>query len=185
MIQKIIIPFFISCIFFSSCGNVTEKEHQNSDTSVVITSSPELKGINAEILADPGNPELYHKRAKHYLTEKKFEEGLADMNRVLNLDSTKCSYFMTLSDLYFAINKTANAKAALEKCIAVDAKNTDALLKLAELYLYVNKSAKSIEYINEVLKIDQYNSKAYFMKGMNYKDLKDTAKAISSMQTAV
>jgi tetratricopeptide (TPR) repeat protein len=33
--------------------------------------------------------------------------------------------------------------------------------------------------------IDKYNAKAYFMKGMNYKDLKDTAKAISSMQTAV
>jgi len=49
----------------------------------------------------------------------------------------------------------------------------------------VKKNEKSIEYINDALKIDQYNSKAYFMKGMNMKELKDTARAISSMQTAV
>lgn len=35
------------------------------------------------------------------------------------------------------------------------------------------------------LKQDKYNAKAYFMKGMNYKELGDTARAISSMQTAV
>jgi len=61
----------------------------------------------------------------------------------------------------------------------------DAILKLAELYLYVNKNEKSMEYINMALKLNQYNAKAYFMKGMNYKDMKDTARAISSMQTAV
>src|SRR6185369_1058886 len=64
-------------------------------------------------------------------------------------------------------------------------KNVDAMLKLAELYFYVKKYDKSIEYINMALKINKYNAKAYFMKGMNYKEIKDTAKAISSMQTAV
>jgi tetratricopeptide (TPR) repeat protein len=186
MIQKTITIFLICSLLISSCGNGDKPVNdQNTDTAQVVSASPELKTINAEILADPGNPDLYHKRAKYYLNDKQFEEGLADMNRVLNLDSSKCDYYMTVSDLYFAVNKTANAKAALEKCISLDDKNVNAILKLAELYLYVNKSAKSIEYINQVLKIDQYNAKAYFMKGMNYKDLKDTAKAISSMQTAV
>jgi tetratricopeptide (TPR) repeat protein len=187
MMKKIIIiAFFISTLFFSACGNDKKTESASTSDSTNAYSAPaELKAINAEILASPGNPELYHKRAKYYLDNKLFDEGLADMVRVLNLDSTKCDYYITLSDLYFAVNKTGNAKAALEKCVSIDDKNMDAILKLAELYLYVRKSDKSIEYINKALKIDQYNAKAYFMKGMNYKDLKDTAMAISSMQTAV
>jgi len=186
MIRTISTAFIISLLFFASCGNDTGKSGEAATTDSAAASAPaELKAINAEILANPGNPGLYHKRAKYYLANRSFDEGLADMGRVMNLDSTKAEYFLTLSDLYFSVNQSGNAKVALEKAITLDPKNTDAILKLAELYLYVNKSDKSIEYINQALKIDQYNAKAYFMKGMNYKDLKDTAKAISSMQTAV
>jgi len=158
---------------------------KNTDTTSSVSVPAELKTINSEILARPNDAELYHKRAKYYLNNKLFDEGIADMNRVLNIDSSKCEYYMTLSDLYFSVNRSSAAKTALEKCISIDEKNIDAILKLAELYLYVKKNDKSIEFINKVLKIDQYNAKAYFMKGMNYKDLRDTARAISSMQTAV
>jgi tetratricopeptide (TPR) repeat protein len=187
MILKKIMPIFlISTLLLAACGNNERKETvQKTDTVASISVPEELKAINSEILAKPNDASLYHKRAKYYLNNKMFDEGLADMVRVLNIDSTKCDYYMTLSDLYFAENKSGNAKAALEKCLTIDDKNIDATLKLAELYLYVKKNDKSIEYINKVLKIDQYNAKAYFMKGMNYKDLKDTAKAMSSMQTAV
>ena len=185
MIRNCIIAALVSLIFLASCGNDEKPVDPKAADTAAISTPAELKAINAEILANPNNPELYHKRAKYYLDKKLFDEGLADMGRAMNLDSAKTDYYLTLSDLYFSVNQSGNAKKALEKCIALDPKNTEALLKLAELYLYVSKSDKSIEYINQVLKIDQYNAKAYFMKGMNYKDLKDTAKAISSMQTAV
>ena len=99
--------------------------------------------------------------------------------------AAKAKYYLTLSDIYFVANKTSKTKEALEKSIILDPANTDALMKMAELYLYVQKHQESIDYINTVLKLDQYNAKAYFMKGMNYKEIGDTSKAISSMQTAV
>jgi tetratricopeptide (TPR) repeat protein len=184
MIRTIPGLFLFSLLLLAACGNETKTAAPASD-SLTFVAPPELKAINAEILANPKNPDLYQKRAKYYLANKSFDQGLADMNRALNLDSTKAEYFLTLSDLHFSMNNSGEAKKALEKCVAVDPKNVDGLLKLAELYLYVRKNDKSIEYINQALQIDKYNSKAYFMKGMNYKDLKDTAKAISSMQTAV
>jgi tetratricopeptide (TPR) repeat protein len=185
MIRTIASAFLISLLFFTSCGNTNNPEQTKTADSAAISVPAELKAINAEILSNPNDPELYHKRAKYHLGNKSFEEGIADMGRAINIDSTKADYFMTLSDLKFAVNSSGEAKAALEKCVALDPKNTEAILKLAELYLYVGKNDKSIEFINQALKIDQYIAKAYFMKGMNYKDLKDTAKAISSMQTAV
>ena len=175
-----------SIIALASCGGGNNKpsDTKNSDTSSINTPE-DLKQLNAQLLADPNNAELYHKRTKYYFNIKDFPNSFADMTKVMSIDSSKAEYFLTLSDLYFVTNKTANSKIALEKAIQLDDKNVDAMLKLAELYLYVRKNEKSLEYINMVLKINQYNSKAYFMKGMNYKEMKDTAKAISSMQTAV
>jgi tetratricopeptide (TPR) repeat protein len=185
MIRTFAISLFAALVFLSSCGNEVQTTPPPAADSAVKVESSMLQAINAEILSDPNNAALYHKRAKYHLDNKSFDEGISDMARAMRLDSTKAEFYLTLSDLYFATNQSGNAKKALEKCISIDPKNVDGILKLAELYLYVNKSDKSIEYINQALRIDQYNAKAYFMKGMNYKDLKDTAKAISSMQTAV
>lgn len=175
----------VSTVFLASCSGDGKETAEKKVDSTAQNMPDELKQINAQLLADPNNADLYHKRARYYLNANKFEEGFADMDRVLKIDSTKVDYFLTLSDLYFITNKTGKAKTALEKCIALDEKNVDALLKLAELYLYVRKSEQSMKYINMALRVNKYNAKAYFMKGMNYKELKDTAKAISSMQTAV
>jgi tetratricopeptide (TPR) repeat protein len=175
----------LSLLMFVSCGGDNKSTTTNSSDASSVNTPEELKQLNAQLLADPNNAELYHKRAKYYLDTKNLTAGVDDMTKAIHIDSTKAEYFLTLSDLYFIINKTGDAKKALEKAIQLDNKNIDAILKLAELYLYVSKSEKSMEYINMALRLDQYNAKAYFMKGMNYKDMKDTAKAISSMQTAV
>lgn len=176
---------FVGLIFVASCGNdVSTSETKNVDS--VESKLPEvLIKLNEQIAAEPNNAVLYHKRAKYYLETRNFDAGFEDMRKVMTLDSSKASYFITLSDLYFVTNQTGNSKASLEKCLSLDNKNVEAMLKLGELYFYVKKHDKCFEYLNMALKIDKYNSKAYFMKGMNYKELKDTAKAISSMQTAV
>ena len=116
-------------------------------------------------------------------TQVKEKNNLSDSDNLK--DTTKAAYYLNLSDKYFVANKTGKAKDALEKALKMEANNIEVLMKLAELYLYVEKHQESINYVNKVLQIDQYNSKAYFIKGMNYKEIGDTSKAISSMQTAV
>ena len=169
-----------------SCGNNPGDDNGSTDTTSADSAPAALEALNKQLLADPNNPDLYHQRAKYHLEKNKdVNSALRDMGSALKIDSTKADYFLTLSDLYFTMNKTGNAKAALEKAIEVDPKNTEAMLKLAELYLYVRKHQESINYINQALKIDQYNARGYFMKGMNYKEIGDTSLAISSMETAV
>ncbi len=183
-INYALIVLFFSSLLLTSCGNKGEATSTTTDTTGNKASGA-LKQLNEQIAADPHNADALHARAKYYLSIKDYPDSYTDLMQVLNIDSSKAAYYMTLSDVYFYTNKTGASKRALEKAVSLDEKNIDALLKLAELYLYVSKNDKSLEYINKALKIDQYNAKAYFMKGMNYKDLKDTARAISSMQTAV
>ncbi|MFL5763378.1 MAG: tetratricopeptide repeat protein [Bacteroidia bacterium] len=184
-IRILLASLLSAMLLLASCGN----EQSSNDTVNKLDTSkiyaPELQKINAEIAANSNDPDLYHKRAKYYFDHKNFDAGFEDMKKVIMRDSSKAEYFITLSDLYFVTNQTANAKSALEKCLSIDPKNVNAMLKLGEIYFYIQKYDKTFEYINKALKIDKYNSKAYFMKGMAYKEMKDTAKAISSMQTAV
>ncbi len=178
---------FISCfsailLFNSSCGTKA-----GTKKGVVKTDSvaDPLVGINARIRTNPNSADLYHERAKYYISKKDLVTALSDMKKCVNIDSSRAEYFITLADVYFMSNNTGLSRRALDKGLSLDPKNYDCLMKLAELYYYVKQYQKSLDFLDQVLKIDQYNARAYFMKGMNFKETGDTAKAISSMQTAV
>jgi len=177
------VAIFISLALLAvSCGSPGTKKNVSSNTD---TTSAELQAINDLLREKPGDAGLYVKRARYLMDKKDYASAQADMKRALSIDSTQADFYLCLADLYFKVNKTGGSKMALERCHLLDPKNTDCIMKLAELYFYVRKYQESLNYLDEALKLDQFNSKAYFMKGMNFKESGDTAKAISSLQTAV
>jgi tetratricopeptide (TPR) repeat protein len=110
---------------------------------------------------------------------------MLDMEQVLKRDTTVAEYFLTLADVHLAATKPGRSRAALEKCLSLDPKNKLAYEKLAELYFIAQQYKEAIANLDEVLKLDITNPKAYFMKGMCFRDMGDTSRAISSFQTAV
>ncbi len=175
----------LSAIMFASCNNEQKQNETKTQDTTSVKTPAQLSELNTQLLANPNSGTLLNKRANYYLNKNNFNEAMQDITKAISIDSSQSDYFLTLSNVYFMTNQTGNSKSALEKSIKLDDKNVEAILKLAELYLYVKKNDKSIDYINMALKIDKYNAKAYFMKGMNFKEKHDTARAISSMQTAV
>jgi tetratricopeptide (TPR) repeat protein len=177
---------FLSGFFIiSSCSH---DKNQEQDSVVIIdtaSTDKQLSSLNSKIAQDPGNPELLHQRAQLLINQKKYQEALSDMQKVLSLDSTQSKYFLTMADISFAANRTFDAKSFLEKAIALDPDNTDAMLRLAELNLIVRQYAQSVSLLNKVLEKDKKNTTALFMRGMNYKENGDTVRAISDFQSAV
>lgn len=172
-----------------SCKTELDKEaeqlNQKADSLSIKLNSPELKAVNAELLKDPNNPDLYNKRAGIYLALKQLPESAGDALRAIKLDSTKSEYYNTLVDAYFAQNKTRQAKDLLEIMENKFPENTEALLKLGELYFLIKQYQKGIDYVNKALKLDENLARAYYIKGSIYKESGDTAKAISSLETAI
>ncbi|HWY36271.1 MAG TPA: tetratricopeptide repeat protein, partial [Nitrosopumilaceae archaeon] len=171
-----------------SCGNKTKEtstEIITVDSSISKLNSPELKAVNAELLKNPNNPELYFKRAKLYIKNKDGKAAQGDAKRAIHLDSLKSEYFILLSDAYFFNNETRLAKETLERCLKINPESTEANLKLAELYFFVKKYPEAIAYANEALKINQNLGRGYFIKGMCYAEKGDTGNAVSSFQTVV
>ena len=185
---KIFLFCFCVCLFCFSCGT-TPKETIDAGLSDSVLAkykdNPALQEINKKIIDNPSIDSFYRERALIYIGLSDFELAEGDAKRALALDSSTSKNFLLLTDVYFKSNQTRKAKETLERCLKSLPKDIEANLKLAELYYYVKKYSESIEQVNKALEIDKYQSKAYYLKGMNYMEAGDTAKAISSMQTAV
>jgi tetratricopeptide (TPR) repeat protein len=177
------------CLISSSCRNHTEAlsdtDILKADSISIRLNSPELKAVNAALLNDPGNHELMNRRARVYLSLKEFKEAENDAKRAIKVDSTKADYYMTLVDVYFSENKTRLAKELLLIMEQKFPEHVETLLKLSELHFLVMKYQEAINYINRALKIDEHHPNAYFIKGSIYRESGDTARAISSLETAI
>ncbi|MDO9000798.1 MAG: tetratricopeptide repeat protein [Bacteroidota bacterium] len=180
---------FIFTMALNGCKNnsleQTDTEIKTSDSLSIKLNSPELKAINLKLLNDPNNAELYNTRASIYISLKQLPEAINDSKRCIKLDSTKSEYYMTLVDAYYSQNNTRSAKDLLEIIEKKFPENTEALLKLSELFYLVKQYQKGIDYVNKALKINDRLAKAYYLKGSIYRESGDTARAISSLQTAI
>lgn len=183
--MKYLIWLIVLSSAFIACK--PEAKKKDSEVTKILKDSidPAIKGLSDSIAADPSNTELLNRRANYYLSKQNLKAAGEDVNLLMRLDSSKAKYLVTYSDVAFMANRTSDSKRALEKAIAIEPKNIDAHLKLAELFLYVRKYKESLAHLNEVIALDKYNAKAYFLKGMDFKEVGDTNKAISSMETTI
>ena len=182
--------FFISISFFAliSCkpsGANTQENIAHTDSLFKVINAPELKAINQKIMENPNDGHLYIERAKLYLKYKQLEDAINDAKRAIRIDSTQAEFYITQADIFFVANETKNCKDVLEKVVAKFPTNTDGLLKLGELFYFVKQYEYAFAKINQALKINPNLAKAYYLKGNIYKETGDTAKAISSLETAI
>jgi tetratricopeptide (TPR) repeat protein len=181
----IFLGWIVFGISFSSCTNSKKSDDTNIASQDTTPIGKRIADISIKIGKDPKNAQLFNDRALLHLERNDVANAMLDMEKVISMDTTNASFFITLADVHLAAGKPGKSKAALEKCMSIDPKNKLAYEKLAELYFIAQQYKESIKNLDEVLKLDITNPKAYFMKGMCYRDLGDTTKAISSFQTAI
>jgi tetratricopeptide (TPR) repeat protein len=166
-------------------GANTQENTAHTDSLYKVIHAPELKAVNQKIMDNPNDGHLYIERAKLYLKYKQLEDAINDAKRAIRIDSTQAEFYITQADVFFAANETKNCKDVLEKVVAKFPTNTDGLLKLGELFYLVKQYEYAFAKINQALKINPNLAKAYYLKGNIYKETGDTAKAISSLETAI
>jgi tetratricopeptide (TPR) repeat protein len=167
--------------FSAGCGEGTPADKPAPKDSMAV----KLQAINDKLLKEPNNLDLYIERSRHFINVKNYEAALADVNRVLKIDSSKAEYLSAGVDVYFFTNQTRRANELLTRLVELHPDNVEGLLRLAQMKHYLRKYEDELSLLDRVLRIDVNNAQAYFMKGMAFKETGDTAKAVSSMQTAV
>ena len=179
--NKLIAAGLIFTLGFSACTNKkTDKESEKS-----ATSKDAFAKLNDEIAANPNRAELLFERGQIFVQRNVMNQAYADLNRACELDSTNTEYLMVLADVAFKTFQIKKASDSFEKVVKLEPKNKDAYLKLSELYFYVRGYQKSLLYSNEALKLDKKLVRAYYLRGFAYKEMGDTAKAVSSFNTVI
>lgn len=146
---------------------------------------PALKKVTEAISKNPENAQLYFERAT--LLDGLEEDSLAlmDYKKAISLDSNRAEYYSAIGDMLFEHKDLEGSVQWLEKAMQLNPDDRKAHLKLAKLFLYIEEYNKALTEINTVLRQDVYNPEGYYLKGMIYKSLKDTTKALSSFLTAL
>lgn len=179
------------CLFLIGCGTDSNPENNEGlakDSTTVesgVHKDTMLVRLNEQIRNNISDASLYHKRAKRYADLGDWNFAYQDIMRALKLDSRNCEYNVTYAEFYVRQNKIEEAQQVLENILRVNDECVDGFIGLADIYLYKRDNKNAIRYLDEALKLDIHNAKAYFKKGISFMELGDTAKAISSIQTAV
>lgn len=167
----------------SSCNIFSDKK--DNTTESVSPEISEIERISKLIEKEPRNADLYYKRGMVYQAIKKDSLALKDFQKSAIIDSTVAKYFSAVGDLLFEHKDITGSVPWFQKALSLNPNDEKAHLKMAKLFLYIEEFPKAFVEINTVLRANVYSDEAYFLKGMCYKSMKDTNKAISSFQTAV
>lgn len=169
-------------LMLSTLWSCRDGEHAKSASP---EGNKDIERISAEIKAHPDNAELWFMRSKIYRSLKKDSLALGDLYKAVQLDSTRAGYHSAIADILFEHKDINGSVQWIKKAMILNPDDPTAHLKIAKLFLFTEEYPKAFTEINAVLRSDVYNAEAYFLKGMCYKQMKDTARAISSFQTAV
>lgn len=180
------IPLAVILMFTASCRSGSSKQQgQTQEDGGEFSQLPLIQKLNEQISQSPHNAELYFLRSSAYLQLGNYNNALADIRQALQRDSTEGKYYRLLGEIYFSRQEYTRAITALQKGHQEAPNDIDLMLQLAKYQLYVGERAESIQLLDDVLRKDVFNAEAYFLKGMLFKEIGDTAKAISGFQTAV
>lgn len=167
-------------VLVAACGGNTTVEDSNP-----VFREPALKKLTEAISKNPDNALLYFERATMLDGMEEDSLALNDYKKAISLDSTKAEYYSAIGDMLFEHKDLEGSVPWIEKAMQLNPTDKKAHLKLAKLFLFIEEYNKALSEINTVLRQDVYNPEGYYLKGMVYKSLKDTTKAISSFLTTL
>jgi tetratricopeptide (TPR) repeat protein len=177
-------PLVVGLMLFIACNNNT-KTTDAGNTNPIFQNDPKLKSITDEIIKTPKDAALYFNRGRMLHKMQMDSLALHDFKKASSLDSNKAEYLSAVGDLLFESKDITGSIEWIQKAIIKNPEDRKAHLKIAKLFLILKDYTRALGEVNLVMRKNVYDPEAYFLKGMVYKDMKDTAKAISSFQTAV
>jgi len=163
-------------------SNVVADDYNNNP---VFNSDPNLRQMTEHIKSNPGDASLYAIRAGMLLKLKMDSLAIKDYQKASSLDTNKAEYYGAIGQILFDDKDINGSLVWFQKALAKDPADPITHLKIANLFLYTRDYAKAFQQIDIALRKDVHNPEGYFLKGMLYKDMKDTLHSISSFQTAL
>lgn len=175
----------LCCVLLIYACDSEESQTNNTANETIVVGNPAIDGLSKKIAENPNEPSLYAQRAAVFYENEGYDNAIMDLQKALYIDSTNVDYHHLLADVYMDYFRSRLALQTMERAASLYPERIPTLLKLCEFQMILTKNTESLKTIDKILKIDPQNAEAYFMMGMNFKDLKDTSRAINAFQESV
>lgn len=125
------------------------------------------------------------KQGERFLTNNNLDSAQLFFEMSFKCDSNNIEVLNYLGNIHFRKVEISKSLYYFNRSIVLDGLQVNIHLKIAEIKLFLGKYKEVFKSINKALSIDDRKSNAYFMKGIAYKHIGDSIKAISSFKTAI
>lgn len=178
---------FVAAMMLLVFGCINDKDKGQGKQENIAPASPTrvLDSLSALVKADSLNPGLRFQRATAALSAKNLSMAFSDIMAACSLDSNRVDYQLLKADIALMANRSRLSKQALERVLTLEPDNKEALMKLAELFFIVSEYKKALTCLDKIQNKNPRDAEAFFLRGMIYRDAKDSAKAISAWQSAI
>ncbi|MCB0640615.1 MAG: tetratricopeptide repeat protein [Phaeodactylibacter sp.] len=170
-------------ILLFACGN--SQEGQAPANLLPATGYPEIDKLSAKIAEDPGNADLYARRAGLFYENEGYDEALQDLNKAISLDSTNVVYRHELANIYMDYNNSRMALYTMEETAKLFPDRIPTLLKLSEFQLIFRQYQDALKTLETIRQMDPLNAEMFYMAGLVFQELGKQDEAISNFQSAV
>ncbi len=145
----------------------------------------QVREVSAAIRQQPRNAALYARRARLYFKLDSGRAALRDAEQLLLLEGPKGANLVLKARALLKIGNVREAQKTTTQAESLGYADAELPLLQGELAFILRQYQPAITYLNSALKKSQFEERAYFYKGMVYAETGDTARAISSFQTAI
>ncbi len=169
-----------------ACGD-NEKSTDNADTAIpsLTIGNPAIDKLSRQIAETPNSAALYAARAEAWYEYENYDEGIADLEKAIQLDSTKAQYYHVLADIYLDYYKSRLALNTMKRAAETFPNRIPTLLKLSEFQLILERHNDALFTLERIRAIDPLNAEMLFMFGRVFKDMGKPDEALGAFQGAV
>ncbi len=169
----------------TACNNDTGQTGEPDAPSVGVEGTPEILQLSKQIEQNPNSASLYATRGVLWYDNKNYDEGIADLEKAIQLDSTQVEYFHELADMYMDYFRSRLALNTMERAAAIFPQRIPTLLKLAEVQFILKKYQEALFTLERIRLISPLNSEMFFMFGNVFSEMGKNEEAIGAYQSAV
>lgn len=183
MSKNLIAYLALFSISFLTCKK-SETRQNIANTQNSHTFTPQIQQLNQLLTQHPDLSDLWYQRGQKYYELDIYDQAIEDLHKAVDLDRHHLDAWHLLADSYLDNLQSRQALEIMESARNIFADSTCTLLKLAEYQLILKRYSEAHHTLQDVLNQDPDNADAYFLKGMVYRDSKDTSSAILLFQMA-
>lgn len=180
-----LVAAFLLLSFWACTESNVQNEEQPTEQPTTVSGLPAIDKLSKQIEENPNRASLYANRGAIWFENENFDEGIADLEKAIAMDSTKAEYYHVLADMYMDYYRSRLGLATMVKAGKLFPERIPTQLKLSEFQLILQQYNDALFTLEHIRKMDPQNAEMMFMFGRVFKEMNRKEEAIGAFQAAV